>query len=424
MKSRRSRSRRSSQRGQTFVLIAIFVSVFLIGMLGVATDYTQIWAHRQIAQGAADAACQAGAADIYLNYVNASAWAANGLPDPTWLGTDYTCDTNTTSSPCRYAALNGYSGANVNVSFPSSVPGVSLAGFTVTNPFIQVRITDPVALSFTKVFTATGTVNVAATATCGLNPIHVPIPLVVLHKTASHALYLNGNPTIEILGGPNRSVQVDSTSATAVGFSGVNAIVDLSQAGPNGNGADFGVFGGPAAKPANVILGAAGTYHSPSSPIGDPWATVSAPAAPGTAGTAIPVSLGVNGCPDPNGCVEMTPGNYTGCSTGTISPGATACLMFPFGGSNPKFSAFGNRPNTPTFVPAGTFIKPTNNNPGNYYFATSGGGTTGPLANGSFPAVPPWPQTLGGTVVDGGVTWHNVGILSTTPNTAIFDPGL
>ena len=36
----------------------------------------------------------------------------------------------------------------------------------------------------------------------------------------------------------------------------------------------------------------------------------------------------------------------------------------------------------------------------------------------------PWNQTIGGNQGDGGVTWKNMGPASTSPATAIFDPGL
>ena len=102
----------SAQSGQTFLFIIIFIALFLIGVLGIATDYTQIWARRQMAQAAADAACQAGAADLYLQYANPSASSAFGV-DFGWIGTDYDCSSHTTSAPCQYASFNGYSGSNV-----------------------------------------------------------------------------------------------------------------------------------------------------------------------------------------------------------------------------------------------------------------------------------------------------------------------
>src|SRR6266702_3574386 len=54
-----------------------------------------------------------------------------------------------------------------------------------------------------------------------------------------------------------------------------------------------------------------------------------------------PIPFGVNGCPDPSGCVEFTPGDYTGCSNGSIAPGTKGCLNLPFGGSRPRFNANG-----------------------------------------------------------------------------------
>src|SRR5689334_19223731 len=135
----------SAERGQAFLVIVVFVAVFLLVVLGLAADYTQVWAHRQMAQGAADAACQAGAADLYLQSVNSSASGSNGIGDFSWIGTGYDCSTNASSPPCAYAALNGYSGSSVQVSFPSSLPGVTAipGGFgSVAHPYIEVKITD------------------------------------------------------------------------------------------------------------------------------------------------------------------------------------------------------------------------------------------------------------------------------------------
>src|SRR5512135_763337 len=98
MSFRRARSRRlPAESGQAFIIIAILMAAFLIGMLGLTTDYTQLWAHRQMSQAAADAACQAGAADLFLQYENDT---APGI-DFSWIGTAYTCNANPTSPPCQ-----------------------------------------------------------------------------------------------------------------------------------------------------------------------------------------------------------------------------------------------------------------------------------------------------------------------------------
>ena len=403
-----SRSPRShSERGQTFLVIVVFMAVLLLGTLGLGTDYAQIWAHRQMAQGAADAACQAAAADVYLNAVDPAAQGTYGI-DFSWVGSTFNCTGKPNSSPCKYASINGYSGSTVAVSFPSSLPGIPPlpAGFgTITHPYVKVAVTDPIPMSFTKLVSATGTFNISATAECGVNPVAVPIPLLVLHQTASSALSVGGTATIKILRGPNRSIQVNSKSASAVAVGTVN----LSQAGPAGTGADFAVFGGPATKPAGVSLGSTGKWISPSSPVGDPWVTISAPSVPATAGTATPVPFAVNGCPDPLGCVEFTGGNYTSCAP-TVAPGGNGCLISP---------TFSYAPwQTPHFYIAGALIQPikAQNNAGLYVYQAQNSGNSG----GATPN--PWNQTLGGPQADGAITWKNIG--QPKNSTAIFDPGL
>ena len=160
-------SRRAcSERGQASLVIVVFIAVFLLGATGLATDYTQIWAHRQMIQGAADAACQAGAADLYLKALDPAAESTYGL-DLSWIGSSFDCSSKPDSAPCQYASLNGYSGSNVAVSFPSTVAGApSLPpGFgVIAYPYIKVTITDPVSLSFAKLVSSSGTFNVSAKA--------------------------------------------------------------------------------------------------------------------------------------------------------------------------------------------------------------------------------------------------------------------
>src|SRR6266850_2185374 len=368
------------QRGQTFLVIVVFIAVFLLAVLGLATDYSQVWAHRQMAQGAADAACQAAAADLFLNAVSPSASGQNGLQSFSWIGSPFDCSTNAGSPPCAYAALNGYSGSNVSVTFPSSLTGVNVipAGFgTIAHPYIKVVITDHVPMSFTKLVSSTGTVNITASAGCGLNPVAVPIPLVVLHPTSTGALSVaSAASSIKILGGPNRSIQVDSNSNSAVNATHSNN-VNLSQAGPSGSGADFGAFGGPSTKPAGVNVGSSGNWVQPSTPISDPWTIIATPPVPGAAGTATPVPFAVNGCPDPSGCVEFSGGNYTACSN-SVAPGGNGCLI------SPNFTSGGVLWQLSHPYTVGALIKPTaaQNNAGGYiYQALNTGISSGAVLN-------------------------------------------
>ncbi len=424
MNRNRASSRRwSSQRGQTFLAIVIFIAVFLLAMLGLATDYTQVWAHRQMAQGAADAACEAAVADLFLKGTDPTASTDFPALDFSWIGSGFDCNARPASPPCQYAALNGYSGSNVSVSFPSSLTGVSgiPSGFpTIANPYIKVTVTDPVATYFTRIASSITTVNVRASAGCGLNVVNAPVPLVALHSTASPSFQVNGTASVTILGGPQRSIQVDSSSSTAVSV----GTVDLHLAGPGNNGADFAVFGGPTTQPTGVNVGTAGHWIPGANPFGDPFASVAQPSAPAARGTAKPVTYKTNGCPDIGGCIEYSAGDYTTCSPGSIAYGANGCLVIGNGGGSNSFTTPPNRNPGGTYT-LGNAIKPgpTANNAGGYTFEATSvvpPGHASLTANSSIF----WPQTVGATLVDGDITWTNVGLPPSSSNTAIFDPGL
>src|SRR5258707_7479800 len=115
MKRHRSNLRRSStQSGQAFLIIVVLICLFLLAVLGLVTDYSQVWAHRQMAQAAADAACQAGAADLFLKGTDPTASTDFPGLDFTWIGSTFDCSTKSRSVPCTYASLNRYSVSNVS----------------------------------------------------------------------------------------------------------------------------------------------------------------------------------------------------------------------------------------------------------------------------------------------------------------------
>ena len=231
-----------------------------------------------------------------------------------WIGSAFNCSVNTGSPVCRYASLNGYSGSNVSVGFPPSLPNAPAIppGFgTIAHPYIQVSITDPVPMSFTKLVSANTTFNISAKAGCGVLSVLTAAPITVLSPTANGALTLKGAATIAIYGGPQKSIQVNSHSASALS---AGSGIDLSHANPSYTGGDIGVFGGPSTNPG-VVLGSTGHYLDPSSPITDPFATVPEPS---PTGMPVQASSGsgtvlykANGCPDSGGCTQYLPGNYT-----------------------------------------------------------------------------------------------------------------
>ena len=300
---------RQRDRGQVAVMLVLAMGIFLLGFIGLATDYTNLWFQRQAVQGAADATCQAGAMDLLLYAEGEQTPKMNFTPTA---GGTINCASAPTAAPCIIAKRNGYDGTlaanNVVMTFPKAVAGAPAAPSGVAVPYIQVDVTEQAPVHFSRLLTGKSTSAVHASATCGLSAPAGPIPIVVLHPTEADAINMSGTPAITVIGGPQRSVQVNSSSTVAVSVSDV----DLSQAGPSNTGGDFAVFGGPATPPGGTHLGSTGNWIYPATPVSDPYAQVSAPAQPGTPGTKAAVAYRANGCPDSGGCDEYTRGYYPG----------------------------------------------------------------------------------------------------------------
>ena len=306
------------------IVVVVVLTVFLLAFAGMATDYTNFWHQRQKVQSAADAVCQAGAMDLYLYALKQQ--TANMNFDPA--SGAFACSASPTAAPCKIAKLNGYDPAlainRINLSFPTTVTSQTPpAG--VSYPYLQVDMRQDQTAYLSRLLTHSSTVAVGGHSTCGLVSGPSSPPIVVLHPTDPQAIDMRGRPDlIQIVGGPQRSIQVNSSNTPST----VNlSSVDLTHAGPGGNGGDFAVFGGPAINPnaANVQLGT-GHWIYPASPIADPYRLYSAPAQP-AAGTKFNKRSGtgqcptgtsadprgcykVNGCPDSGGCEEYTPGYY------------------------------------------------------------------------------------------------------------------
>jgi hypothetical protein len=340
-----SRGRRRDDRGQVSIFVVLALGIFLLGFVGFAVDMTNLWFHRQMAQTAADASCQAGIIDILTNDI--------GNPTPKsgfTAGTNFDCSTSYPNvsgasppapAPCIYANLNGYSGQGLTAGAASnqvaiSFPANGTAGLPTPPPstlapvpYLRADVTDRVPLTFARLLSNSATMDVKANAVCALALVQQPVPIIVLNPTCPHSFEVSGSATLTIVGGPPQSVQVNSentTCAAATQGSGCNGsgTIDLSQGGPSFSGSSFGVTGAPTTQPTNFTPSTGNFWQSPHPPINDPYAQVAAPPVPalpctGTAATpcspgclANPCSVGytVNGCPDHSGCVEYAPGLY------------------------------------------------------------------------------------------------------------------
>ena len=329
-----ARLRQQNEAGQASIVVILMLSLFLLAVLAFAVDYTNIWFARQQAQTAADAACQAGAMDMYQLINGASYPPINFVP-----GTAGNCSAYGSPGPsmCWYASKNGFNGytggtSTVSWSFPGSVPGVTAPPTSlVPHPYLQVLVSQPVKTYFSTMLTGRHTQDVGALATCGLTQIMQGAPIMILNPRISGALYFSGGASLTIVGGPPRSIVVNSSSATAA-LCDSSGVIDTRKGGPNLTGSDVGTYGGPHAAPgtatgcygtntntglpAGFNGGTTGKWAWPASPVADPYAAV--PAASGmksvTPATKAAHSDGTKyynlAPPGMDGCPDTGPTNY------------------------------------------------------------------------------------------------------------------
>jgi len=260
----------------------------LLGIVGLALDGGSLYVTKQRAQAAADAAAQAGAMDLYRGYGSTAA----------------------TASAAAYGVKNGFASSEVVTEYPDCSTlawcngHVTLSGVDSPN-LIQVTVTKVVDTVFLRAV-GVNTSTVKAVGTAAITLERQPVPILVLHPSASGSFSKNGTNTIQICGGPVRSIQVNSTSTTSISISGASGTVDLSHAGPldvsgdctAGTGADFGNTGTQNPYPGTISLGTKpGQYISPASPIADPLLDIAAPAQPAIAGGYDTYAPGQHNCP-------------------------------------------------------------------------------------------------------------------------------
>jgi len=363
------------ESGQVMLFKLLALGLFLIGSMAFAVDLSHLWFQRQAAQTAADAACTAGAMDLLL--VQTNNITVGPYPGKFTPGNSFSCTNTTPNStgsgttnpaPCVYAALNGYPSAITNAQWASGIlgddveivfggvapPGV--AGIP-TNRLMEVDVYQNVPTFFAGLLRGQTTQSIRAVSKCGVDQAAAPIPLIVLDPlnpgNTTSSFNIQGNPATTIYGGPQQSIQVNSSDAAAVAAIG-SALIDLSQGGPQHTGSSLGVKGGPTTPPScntggsgsGFCGGTTGTWMSPHSPIQDPLASLQPPTAaqiaalttyPGSGGgsfTAATAPLGSavgtgqmvdgsDGCSGGGNCVVFVPGNYSnGICLGTSCPGS------------------------------------------------------------------------------------------------------
>jgi len=334
-------SRKPGEAGQAIMFVLLAMGLVLLGALAFSVDMGNLWFHRQSAQNVADSACTAAAMDMLFT---ANGGGAKGGFTP---GTNFSCSGSPTAAPCVYATKNmgyapsaltaGTTGYDVAFTFPTTVAGLPLCTTgtgapavcndpaALTNNFVTAFVDDRVRLSFAGLLSGSTTTDVRAQARCGVVLANSPIPILVMDPRNESTLTGNGNIAISIVGGPQKSIQVNASSTNAVNISGGSGNIDLRQGGPNNNGSDFGVTGNTSQ--VGIFQTAnSGRWIDPAPAISDPFATIPAPstvpaapvpptgadAVPGCAAIPCHVTPPTHGCQDAtNGCELYTGGLYT-----------------------------------------------------------------------------------------------------------------
>jgi Flp pilus assembly protein TadG len=192
---------RGGERGQATVLMALFLSLVLLGFFGFALDIGLFFRERRMAQASADAAALAAAEEqSYGNTTSQMQSAANAA-----------------------ATLNGFntslaSGpAIVTLSTPSTGMYSTAASSSAPAHYVQATVYEPIHGIFFSAFNGGSTsLNITATAIAGTGSGSTSA-CVCLEGTSGETLNMSNNAK---LSAPSCGITVDSTSSNAAGVVG------------------------------------------------------------------------------------------------------------------------------------------------------------------------------------------------------------
>lgn len=230
----------------------------MLGALGLGIDGAQMYAHRQMAQAAADAAAQAAVMSI-LRGTNSTS------THPFSTSASFTCTVPPASldlrTPCVYAQYNGFgtSADTVIVSFPATVSGVSLS--STSTPAVSVSVQRVLAAGLIR-FAGVSTYTVKAKASAGLLATVPPDCVYVLDPSAPNAFVANNGASVTM----NCGIVINDSNSVAASITG-GATVSASAISVTGG---YVVNNGATVSPLPTT-GAQATA--------DPFASVTAPAA-------------------------------------------------------------------------------------------------------------------------------------------------
>jgi hypothetical protein len=286
--------------GQVIILMVVAMGIFMFGALGLAIDGGQLYAQRQMAQAAADAAAEAGMMSI-LRGTNATSAYPFGTGTPPIASS--VCTKTDGRTPCVYARDNGFGGSaadTVTLSFPATVSGVTLSSATV--PAIAVTVQRTLHTGLIRMVGGPASTVVTAKATGGIVGGVYAQCIYVLDPSAQNAFQATNGASVTING---CGISVDSTNSDALTIAG--ATVSASAIDVVGG---VSINNGGSSTPAPATGAAAAA---------DPFASLPAPS-PDTC-TAHPTMT------SPGSNASLSPGTY--CGGITVSNSATNVVFQP-----------------------------------------------------------------------------------------------
>ena len=323
--------------GQVIILLVVAMSIFMIGALGLAIDGGQMYAQRQMAQAAADAAAQAGIMSIMkgTNATSASPFGTGATPIASSV-----CTTTDGRTPCIYARYNGFgatSADTVTLVFPSTISGVTLS--TAAVPAFSVTVQRTLQTGLIRFLGAPATSSITAKATAGLTSTVSSDCIYVLDPSAQNAFEASNGATVAINGCGVVVNSTNSDAATIIGGANVTAsVIDVV--------GGVAINNGGAATPAPVTGVAATADPFISLPALTPASCATHPTmySPGSNTTLIPGTY-CGGITVSNGATNVVfgAGDYIINGGGiTFGGGATASgsgVMFYLTGTNATYAS-------------------------------------------------------------------------------------
>jgi hypothetical protein len=285
-------ARRNGESGQAIVLVVVSLGLFMLGALGLGIDGAQMYAHRQMAQAAADAAAEAAMMSIARGTNSTSAHPFSTAASFTCAVPPATLDLRT---PCVYAQYNGFgtSTDTVIVSFPATISGVTL--YSGATPAVAVSVQRVLTAGLIR-FAGISTYTIKAKASAGMLASVPTNCLYILDPSAPNAFTANNGASVTM----NCGLAINDTNAVAASITG-GATVTASAVSIAGG---YVVNNGGTVSPAPTTGTAA---------VADPFASVVGPT---------PGACSYTNYSPGYGTWTLNPGTY--CGGITINNGATA----------------------------------------------------------------------------------------------------